>query len=125
MRDYIEERNFREKIKNSIIKRMNVHYMTKEEIEQKNQEEDRERKAREVYEHMVQQAREEEERQREACKREMEERQKQLDQDKASHDSGQEPAKDVTKEQIDAILAEKEDTLHDIIEHTKHEREEE
>ena len=32
MRDLIDERNAREKIKSSIIKRANVHYMTPEEL---------------------------------------------------------------------------------------------
>lgn len=33
MRDLIDERNFREKSKNSIIKGYNVHFMTKEELD--------------------------------------------------------------------------------------------
>lgn len=121
MRDYIEERNFREKIKSSIIKRMNVHYMTKEEIAQKKQEEEaQERKAREMYENMLQQAREEEERQKEKYKKEMD---KPEAQDASTYGTNREMLKEVTKEQIDAILAEKEETLTEIIEHTKHESE--
>lgn len=121
MRDYIEERNFREKIKSSIIKRMNVHYMTKEEIAQKKQEEEaQERKAREMYENMLQQAREEEERQKEKYKKEMD---KPEVQDASTYGTNREMLKEVTKEQIDAILAEKEETLTEIIEYTKHESE--
>lgn len=121
MRDYIEERNFREKIKSSIIKRMNVHYMTKEEIAQKKQEEEaNERKAREMYENMLQQAREEEERQKEKYKKEMD---KPEVQDASTYGTNREMLKEVTKEQIDAILAEKEETLTEIIEYTKHESE--
>ena len=41
MRDLIDERNAREKIKSSIIKRANVHYMTPEELARIKEEEDK------------------------------------------------------------------------------------
>ena len=40
MRDLIDERNRREKLKNSIIKGYNVHYVTQEELARQKEEED-------------------------------------------------------------------------------------
>lgn len=43
MRDLIDERNRREKLKNSIIKGYNVHYVTQEELARQKEEEERKR----------------------------------------------------------------------------------
>lgn len=50
--DKIDERNMRDKIARSIIKGYRVHYMTQEELEAKQREEEAERLAREVYERL-------------------------------------------------------------------------
>ena len=91
MRDLIDERNRREKLKNSIIKGYNVHYVTQEELARQKEEEERKR-------------------QQEAAERlRLEEAAK-----KAALGTN-ETDNPVTKEQINAILAEKRQELDKVI----------
>ena len=73
MRDLIDERNAREKIKSSIIKRANVHYMTPEELARIKEEEDK-KKAQEIYERLQAEAKEDEEKKAEERRQAMEQR---------------------------------------------------
>jgi len=123
MKDLIDERNAREKIKSSIIKRANVHYVTREELE-KPQETERAKKAQEVYERLQAEARADEavkelEKQKALKEREQIESVYNIAKNSPSGVYGAETLDQVTKKQIDAILSEKEHALEQMIEDTK------
>lgn len=127
MRDLIDERNAREKIKSSIIKRANVHYMTPEELARIKEEEDK-KKAQEIYERLQAEAKEDEEKKAEERRQAMEQRQKEEQGYNETTNSpsgayGTKAVVDVTREQINAILSEKQVTLEHVIEEVKHEEE--
>lgn len=127
MRDLIDERNAREKIKSSIIKRANVHYMTKEELAKIQEEEDK-KKAQEIYERLQAEAKEDEEKKAEERRLAMEQRERA---ERGYNEATKSPSgtygtkamDNVTKEQIDAILSEKQVALEHVIEEVKHEEE--
>ena len=101
MRDLIDERDFREKCARSIVKNYNVHYMTKEEVEEQQIE-----KAKEIMEdakygvikEIVGQAEQ---------------------QEHAAAADKQEKIDPVTEEQIRKILGEREEQLEETIEANK------
>ena len=111
MRDLIDERNRREKLKNSIIKGYNVHYVTQEELARQKEEEERKRQ-QEAAERL---------RLEEAAKKvalELERRREMEQQAKmppSSRYGTNETDNPVTKEQINAILAEKRQKLDKVI----------
>lgn len=125
MRDLIDERNRREKIKRSIIKRVNVNYITREELERQRQAEEQ-RKAMEVVDQLkaeeaAQSAVLEMEMQREREQRELLERARYEASLPPSSRYGTKESDEVTKEQVEAILAEKETNLHQVIQENKQE----
>ncbi len=125
MRDLIDERNRREKIKRSIIKRVNVNYITREELERQRQAEEQ-RKAMEVVDQLkaeeaAQSAVLEMEMQKEREQRELLERARYEASLPPSSRYGTKESDEVTKEQVEAILAEKETNLHQVIEKNKQE----
>lgn len=125
MRDLIDERNRREKIKRSIIKRVNVNYITREELERQRQAEEQ-RKAMEVVDQLkaeeaAQSAVLEMEMQKEREQRELLERARYEASLPPSSRYGTKESDEVTKEQVEAILAEKETNLHQVIEENKQE----
>lgn len=119
MRDLIDERNRREKIKRSIIKRINVNYITREELERQRETEEK-KKAMEVME----QLKAEEAAQSTVMDMEMKKEREQRELlDRARYEASQPPssrygtkeADEVTKEQVEAILAEKNSELYQVI----------
>ena len=109
MRDLIDERNRREKLKNSIIKGYNVHYVTQEELARQKEEEERKRQQEAAERLRLEEAAKkvalELERRREMEQREL------LEQAKMPPSSRY----GTTKEQINAILAEKRQKLDKVI----------
>ena len=101
MRDLIDERNRREKLKNSIIKGYNVHYVTQEELARQKEVEEAAKKVALELEH----------------RREMEQREllEQAKMPPSSRYGTNETDNPVTKEQINAILAEKRQKLDKVI----------
>lgn len=120
MRDLIDERNRREKIQRSVIKRYNVHYITKEELERQ-QESEEERRAREALEHFEEEKAAKEEAKRLEIQRAREERER-LERERfeasqlPSSQYGMKESDEVTKEQVEAILDEKKSALDKVIE---------
>lgn len=116
MKDLIDERNRRESIQRSIIKRMHVHYVTKEEMAK--QQEDEEQKAKE-REYLAEKEVEEWEL-RQKQKKEQEEAKAAASAPPSSM-YGMGETDEVTKEQVAAILAEKRKQLDQVIEENKQE----
>ncbi len=113
MKDLIEERDRREKIHNSIIKSWNVHYMTPEELETLQQQNE----AAEVYERLAAEAAADEAK----LQAEIEAaRQKAMSYNKItgaySGEYGKQDVDSVTQGQIEKILGEKEAALRSVIE---------
>lgn len=108
MRDLIDERNRREKLKNSIIKGYNVHYVTQEELARQKEEEEQKRQQEAAerlrLEEAAKKAALELERRREMEQRELLEQAKMPPSSRYGTNETDNP---VTKEQINAILAEK------------------
>lgn len=116
MKDLIDERNRMEKLRNSIIKRFNVHYVTQEELARQREEEERKRQQEAA-----------EQKQKEAAAKEaaMEiERRRELEQRELLEQAKMPPSSRygikrtdnmVTEEQINAILAEKRQALDKVI----------
>ncbi len=120
MGDLIDERNRREKIRRSVIKRYNVHYITQEELERQ-QETEEEKRVRETMEHLQAKGAAEEEAKRLEIQRAREERER-LEREifeasqPPSSKYGMKEADEVTKEQVQAILEEKKSALDKFIE---------
>lgn len=116
MRDLIDERNRREKLKNSIIKGYNVHYVTQEELARQKEEEERKRQQEAAerlrLEEAAKKAALELERRREMEQRELLEQAKMPPSSRYGTNETDNP---VTKEQINAILAEKRQELDKVI----------
>ena len=116
MKDAIDKRNEREKIAKSIVKRRNIVYISKEELERREQEEKRQEN-REVAEEMVKRLKEEEDNkqamqiQRLLAEQQMLERQLETGMDA----TGKHPMNDVIQERVEAILSEKSRQLKEII----------
>lgn len=113
MKDLIEERDRKEKIHNSIIKSWNVHYMTPEELEKLQQQNE----AAEVYERLAAEAAADEAKLQaeiEAAK------QKAMSYNKVtgaySGEYGKQEVDSVTQGQIEKILGEKEAAIRSVIE---------
>ncbi len=102
MRDLIDERDFREKCARSIVKNYNVHYMTKEEVEEQQIE-----KAKEIVEDA-----------KYGVIKEIVGQAEQLEHAAAAADK-QEEIDPVTEEQIRKILGEREEQLEETIEANK------
>lgn len=122
--DRIDERNFREKVKKSIIKSWNIHYISKEELNRKKQEEELQH-AQEIIDRLNREAAQDE-----AVKQnEINEllRQKELEKSynratgAYSGEYGKQQIADaVAKEKVEKILAEKNEELFRTIEKSKH-----
>lgn len=113
MKDLIEERDRKEKIQRSIIKRWNVHYMTKEELESKQGSLD---EAAAIFARLQAEEREDEARKQaeiEAAKRASEGYNATTNSYSGAYGQGE--VDTVTKGQIDQILAEKEVMLQNMI----------
>lgn len=113
MKDLIEERDRKEKIQRSIIKRWNVHYMTKEELESKQGSLD---EAAAIFARLQAEEREDEARKQaeiEAAKRASEGYNAITNSYSGAYGQGE--VDTVTKGQIDQILAEKEVMLQNMI----------
>ena len=113
MKDLIEERDRREKIHNSIIKSWNVHYMTPEELEALQQQNE----AAEVYERLAAEAAADEAK----LQAEIEDaKQKAMSYNKLtgaySGEYGKQEMDSVTQGQIEKILGEKEAAIRSVIE---------
>ncbi len=119
MKDAIDKRNERESIARSIVKRSNVIYTSKEELERRAQEEKHKQmqEEREAAEEVVQKLKDEQNKkmameiQRLIADREMLERQLETGMDA----SGKHRMSGVTQERVEAILSEKSKQLQDII----------
>lgn len=124
MRDLIDERNKREKLMRSVVKRANVNYITKEELERQKEQE----KIRAM----------EGEKSREEAKEtalELERKRAQKEQElleQALYEASLPPSSkygmvqtedEVTKEQIDAILAEKQNAYEQMLKEVQKEDE--
>lgn len=116
MKDAIDKRNEREKIAKSIVKRRNIVYTSKEELERRQQEEKRQEN-REAAEEMVKKLKEDEHnKQAMQIQRLLAEQQMLEQQLKTGMDAtGKHPMDDVTQERVEAILSEKSKQLQDII----------
>lgn len=124
MKDAIDKRNERERIARSIVKRRNVVYNTKEELERRQEEERRQQQLqieREAAEEIMRRLREEEEddKRRKAMEieqllAEQEELEKQLK--SGQYIYGANPMDGITQEKVEAILSEKRQQLQILIE---------
>lgn len=126
MKDSIDKRNDKDKIKSSVIKRANVHYVTREELE-KLQADEKEKEAQEIYERLQAEARADEavkemEKQKALKEREQIDRVFNMATNSPSGTYGTKSMEQVTKEQIDAILSEKNHALEQVIEDVRKEK---
>ncbi len=119
MKDAIDKRNDRERIARTIVKRRNIIYTSREELERREQEERNQQmqKERLAAEEVVKKLKEDENKkkameiQRLIAEREMLERQLQTGLDA----TGKKPMNGVTQERVEAILSEKSKQLQDLI----------
>ncbi|MCI9082478.1 MAG: hypothetical protein HFI70_09265 [Lachnospiraceae bacterium] len=119
MKDAIDKRNDRERIARTIVKRRNIIYTSREELERREQEERNQKmqKERQAAEEVVQRLKEDENKkmameiQRLIAEREMLEKQLQTGMDA----TGKKPMSGVTQERVEAILSEKSKQLQDLI----------
>ncbi|MEY8391476.1 hypothetical protein D3Z36_07175 [Lachnospiraceae bacterium] len=119
MKDAIDKRNERDRIARTIVKRRNIIYTSKEELERRKQEEHEQkmqnerRAAEEVVKRLKDDANNKMamEIQRLLADREMLERQLQTGMDA----TGKKPMSEVTQERVEAILSEKNKKLQDLI----------
>lgn len=119
MKDAIDKRNERDRIARTIVKRRNIIYTSREELERREQEERdrRMQKEREAAEEVVRKLKEDENKkmameiQRLIADREMLERQLQTGMDA----TGKKPMSGVTQERVEAILSEKSKQLQELI----------
>ena len=119
MKDAIDKRNERDRIARTIVKRRNIIYTSKEELERRKQEEHEQkmqnerRAAEEVVKRLKDDANNKMamEIQRLLADREMLERQLQTGMDA----TGKKPMSEVTQERVEAILSEKNKQLQDLI----------
>lgn len=124
MKDAIDKRNEKEKIAKSIIKRWNVIYVTKEELEKKRQEEEgmrqqeeERKKADEILKRLQQEAEEDERKKAEELRAIV--AQKEIESHFSSDTYGTTPMDGVTQEKVEAILSDKERMLQQIIRDTE------
>lgn len=121
MKDLIDERDEREKIQRSIIKRWNVHYVTKEELEAEKAKDDSLKQAEEILARLRAEQLEDEARKQaeiEAAKKRSE------DSYNATTNAysglyGQNEMDSVTKGQIEQILGEKDAHLRSVIDENR------
>ncbi len=119
MKDAIDKRNERERIARSIVKRYNVIYTSREELERRAQEEKHQQmqEEREAAEEVVKMLKDEENKkmamqiERLLAEREMLERQLETGMDA----TGRHPMSGVTQERVEAILSEKSKQLQELI----------
>lgn len=119
MKDAIDKRNERERIARSIVKRYNVIYTSREELERRAQEEKHQQmqEERAAAEEVVKKLKDEENKkmameiQRLLAEREMLERQLETGMDA----TGRNPMSGVTQERVEAILSEKSKQLQELI----------
>lgn len=119
MKDAIDKRNERERIARSIVKRYNVIYTSREELERRAQEEKHQQmqEERAEAEEVVKKLKDEENKkmamqiERLLAEREMLERQLETGMDA----TGRNPMSGVTQERVEAILSEKSKQLQELI----------
>ena len=119
MKDAIDKRNEKDRIARSIVKRRNIVYISKEELERKQREEEQQRKkeAKKAAEDLVKQLKEEQNKkqamdiERLLAEQAMLERQLATGMDA----TGKNPMSGVTQERVEAILSEKSKQLQEII----------
>lgn len=119
MKDAIDKRNEKDRIARSIVKRRNIVYISKEELERKQREEEQQRKkeAKKAAEDLVKQLKEEQNKkqamdiERLLAEQAMLERQLATGMDA----TGKNPMSGVTQERVEAILSEKSKQLREII----------
>lgn len=110
MSDVIDERNQKEKIKRSIIKRWNIHYLSKAELEEQQRQEEI-AKANEILERLNAEAAEDEAKKQaeiEAIRKAQEEAFNQATKSHSGFYGAEEIENEETKEKINQILGEKE-----------------
>ena len=116
MKDAIDKRNERERIARSIVKRRNIVYISKEELERRKQEEARQQD-REAAEQLAKRLREDEDKKNAGEIERLLAEQKMLEEQLATgmDATGKHPMDDITQERVEAILSEKSRQLQDII----------
>ncbi len=124
MKDAIDKRNERERIAKSIVKRWNVIYVTKEELEKKRREEERlelqeeeRQKADEILKRLQEEAEADEKRKKDEILAIL--AQKEIEGHISSDTYGTTPMDGVTQEKVEAILSDKERMLQQIIQNTE------
>ena len=123
MRDLIDERNRREQLMRSVVKRANVNYITKEELERQQEQEKIRAMEEENRKAAAQQAALDIE--QEKVKKQQELLEKALYEASLPPSSKYgmvQPEDEVTKEQIDAILAEKKNEYNKMLENIQGEK---
>ena len=129
MKDLIAERDKKEKMKHSIVKWWNVHYMTPEELSEKQAKEespvvpqttDDQDAAQAIIERLNREAEEGEERKRKEIEQARLEAEANFNVTTGAYSGvyGTDVVDRKHKEQIDAILSEKDEALRDLIERT-------
>ncbi len=118
--DRIDERNLREKIARSIIKRRNIRYVSREEIALRKKQEEELKKAQEILEQLREVTTREEARKREEIEAIIREKERQKSQDSgedryAKKYGSQTVLDKDEREKIDKILSEKSEFLYHII----------
>ncbi len=115
MKDAIDKRNERERIARSIVKRRNIIYTSREELERKEEEKKTEDRAK-VEELVKQLKKEEDKKQAMEIEKLLAEQQALEQQLKTGMDAtGKKPMDDIMQEKVEAILSEKSRQLQDII----------
>lgn len=124
MKDAIDKRNERERIAKSIVKRWNVIYVTKEELEKKRQEEERlerqeeeRQKADKILKRLQEEAEADEKRKKDEILAIL--AQKEIEGHISLDTYGTTPMDGVTQEKVEAILSDKERMLQQIIQDTE------
>lgn len=120
MKDAIDIRNEKEKIQKSIVKRSNVHYITREELKLKEQDEiDRQQiqeergKADEILKRLEMEAQEDEAKKVAEIQEIL--RQQELDTHNRPETYGTTPMDGLTQERVEAILNDKEKKIQQIV----------
>ncbi len=107
MKDKIDERNFKEKVARSVIKRYNVNYISQEELDRQRAEEERE-KAREIMQKLkAEEAAKESEKLREIERMRLEVEKRQREEEALAQPK-EDFAAGVTEGQVEQLLSDKE-----------------
>ncbi len=107
MKDKIDERNFKEKVARSIIKRYNVHYISQEELDRQRVQEEREKAQEIVKKLQAEKAAKESEKLREIERMRLEVERRQREEE-ALLGREEDFVAGVTKGQVEQLLSDKE-----------------